>query len=125
MPIGIATERTMIMAPKTSDAVIGAARKISSFTDCRVTNDCPSEPSKTRRFRNAPYWMYTGSFKPEELLHLLHLLRRRGLARGQPRRVRRYEEEDHVGDERDGDEEHDRPQEPTDEIAEHVVWKPN
>jgi hypothetical protein len=35
--------------------VIGAARKISSFTDDRSTNDCPSDPSKTSRFRNFQY----------------------------------------------------------------------
>ena len=46
----------MIIAPKTSDAVIGAARKISSFTDCRVTKDWPSDPSTTSRFRNFAYW---------------------------------------------------------------------
>ena len=45
----------MIIAPNTRDAVIGAARRISSFTDWRVTNDCPSEPSSTSRFKNFTY----------------------------------------------------------------------
>ena len=55
MPSGIAIESTMIIAPKTSEAVIGAARRISSFTERRVTNDWPSDPSMTSRFRNLAY----------------------------------------------------------------------
>ena len=50
-PIGIATTSTSSIAPKTSEAVIGAARKISSLTSERSTNECPSEPSRTRRLR--------------------------------------------------------------------------
>ena len=57
MPSGIATSNTRIIPPKTSEAVMGAARKISSFTDCRVMNDWPSEPSTTSRLRKLPYWM--------------------------------------------------------------------
>ena len=57
MPSGMAIESVMIIAPKTSEAVIGAARRISSLTDWRVTNDCPSDPSSTSRLRNFRYWM--------------------------------------------------------------------
>jgi hypothetical protein len=42
MPMGMATSRTKIMPPNTRDAVTGAAREISSFTERRLTNEYPS-----------------------------------------------------------------------------------
>jgi hypothetical protein len=57
----------------------------------------------------------------EPLRDFLYLLRRRALARDEPRRVGGSDVEDQVGDERDGDEEEHRPEEPPDDEAEHRV----
>jgi hypothetical protein len=57
----------------------------------------------------------------QELFDLRDPLRRRRLSRGQPRRVRRHQEEDHVGDDRHRQEQHDRPEQTPDEISEHAT----
>ena len=49
-------QSTNVIAPNTSEAVIGAARKISLLTEERSTNEYPSEPSKMRRLRKPQYW---------------------------------------------------------------------
>ena len=47
--------------PKTSDAVTGAALMMMSFTSSRLTNDRPSDCSKTSCFIQSPYCFQTGS----------------------------------------------------------------
>ena len=119
MPIGIEMQSTRIIAPKTSEAVIGAARRISSFTDERSTKECPSERSTTSRLRKVQYLHVHGVVQAQVLLDLGDHLGRGRLARRQPRRIRRHEEEDHVGHDRHREEQDDRPEQPADEIAEH------
>ena len=56
IPIGIAIRRTKNMPPNTSEAVTGAAAKISSLTGRRSTNDSPRDRSTTSLSRNLTYW---------------------------------------------------------------------
>src|SRR6478736_763417 len=61
--------------------------------------------------------------EPEEALDLLDALRCRRLAGSEPRRVRRDEEEDRVGDKCDRDEQDAGPEEASDQVSQHVVGR--
>ena len=74
--------------------MIGAARKISSLTDERSTNEYPSEPVEDQALEEVAVLDVDRVVQAETLLDLGDPLRRRRLPGREPRRVGGHEEED-------------------------------
>ena len=66
IPIGSAIAIQRMTPPRTSEAVTGAACRITLLTSWRLVNDRPSEWWITRRFMNSAYCTGTGLSSPRK-----------------------------------------------------------
>ncbi len=117
IPIGSEIASQKIAPPKTSDAVTGAVRAITSFTSSRLTNDSPSDLVDDELLQEEAVLHPQRIVQMELVGDVLHLLGRGALAGRETRRVGGCDEEDDVRDDRDREEQEHGPEQASDEVA--------